>query len=188
MFERFTKDARGIVLGAVEAAAELGADKAGPEHLLLSAAGQEGSAAARVLAASGVTAESLRAAVADSTRRAGLTEDEISALRSVGIDAEEVFRRIEEAFGPHALREAAPAAPKRRRGRLGGPFDQRSRKVLELSLREAVALHHRYIGSEHILLALLRAGVPGPMGETLAARGVDYDAVKRWVDASDKAA
>jgi len=50
--------------------------------------------------------------------------------------------------------------------RLSGhvPFSRRAKKVLELSLREAMRLHHDYIGTEHILLGLLREG------EGLAAR------------------
>lgn len=177
MFERFTKDARRVVVRGVEVASELGSDKVGPQHLLLSLVGEGQGVAAGVLTGYGVTEDVLRNAVR--TRRAGLTEDEISALRSVGIEAEEVFRRIEEAFGPEALEEASAPGKPRRRGRLGGPFDQQARKVLELSLREAIALRHRCIGTEHILLALLRGGVPGPLGAVLTERGVTYDDAKR---------
>jgi ATP-dependent Clp protease ATP-binding subunit ClpA len=176
MFERFTKAARQIVLEGAKVATELGADKVGPQHLLLSLATVDGVGAA-VLAGYGVTGDGLRAAVAGATRRAGLTEEEVAALRSVGIDADEVFRRIEEAFGPAALADVSP--PRRRRGRLGGLFEPQAKKVMELSLREAIALGHRSIGSEHILLALLRAGVPGPMGALLADRGVAYDDARR---------
>jgi ATP-dependent Clp protease ATP-binding subunit ClpA len=178
MFERFTKAARQVVLDGLAAATELGADKVGPPHLLLALAAVEGPGG-RVLAGYGVTPATLRAAAAGASRRAGLTDDEVAALRSVGIDADEVFRRIDEAFGPDALADAEPPRPRRRLGRLGGPFDQAAKKVLELSLREALALRHRYIGTEHILLALLRAGVPGPMGAELTARGVTYDEAKR---------
>jgi ATP-dependent Clp protease ATP-binding subunit ClpA len=181
MFERFTKVARATVLAGVQAAAELGADKAGPEHLLLALSEQADSVAARVLAAYGVTADRLRAAASDSGRRAGLTDDEVAALRSVGIDADEVFRRIEEAFGPEALARPAASPPRRGLGRLGGPFDRSAKKVLELSLREAIALNRRHIGSEHLLLAALRAGVPGPMGAVLAERGVTYDDARERV-------
>ncbi|HEU5109675.1 MAG TPA: Clp protease N-terminal domain-containing protein [Micromonosporaceae bacterium] len=181
MFERFTKPARRVVLDGLEVAAELGADKVRPPHLLLALVSGEG-AGGRVLAGYGVTAAVLRGAEGQSSRRAGLTDEEVAALRSVGIDAEEVFRRVEEAFGPDALADAEPAPrPRRRLGRLGGPFDPAAKKVLELSLREAIALRHRHLGTEHILLALLRAGVPGPMGQALAAREVTYEDAKRRV-------
>jgi hypothetical protein len=134
-----------------------------------------------VLAGFGVTEEGLRSALRGADRRAGLSEDEITALRALGIDAEEVFRRMAEAFGPEALAEPAPPERRRRRGWLGGPFTPEAKKALELSLREAIALRHRYIGSEHVLLALLRAGVPGPVGAALAERGVTYDEARRRV-------
>jgi ATP-dependent Clp protease ATP-binding subunit ClpA len=180
MFERFTKELRQIVLDSVKLAADAGVGKAGPEHLLLTLATAEESLGARVLAAYGVTATQLRGAVANNTRRAGLTDDEVAALRSVGIDAEEVFRRIEEAFGADAFDESSLSAP-RRRGRVGGPFDPQARKVVELSLREAIALRHRQIGSEHVLLALLRQGVSAPMSTVLTEHGVTYDDAKARV-------
>jgi hypothetical protein len=176
VFERFTKDARRVVVTSLRVAAETGADKAGPAHLLLAVADDDG-VGSRLLAGYGVTAASLRAA--GGSRRATLTEDEIRALSAFGIDAEEVFRRVEEAFGPDALDEPAGPPPRRRRGLLGAPFDGDGRKVLELSLREAVALHSRAIGSEHILLALLRVGVPDPMSTVLSEHAVTYDDAKR---------
>jgi ATP-dependent Clp protease ATP-binding subunit ClpA len=180
VFERFTKEARRVVLASVREAAESGVDKTGPEHLLLCLAEGEG-VGARVLAGFGVTPEALRAAAAGRTRTARLTNDEIRALSALGIDAEEVFRRVEEAFGPNAFDEPDTAeTPSRRwRGRLGGPFGREAKKVLELSLREAIALRHRYIGSEHLLLAVLRAGVPEPMSTVLTERGVGYDVARQ---------
>jgi ATP-dependent Clp protease ATP-binding subunit ClpA len=202
MFERFSKFARRVVLTAVTTAADAGADAATPEHLLLALADEDEGLGARVLAGHGITAEILRRAVAgapDGTGgRAGLTDDEITALRSVGIDADEVFRRIEEAFGPEALDEPAgptgptePAGPRRgrRRGLLGHPLDRAARKVLELSLREAVALGSRQIGTEHLLLGLLRQGLTGPIAAVLADRGVTYADVRQRVrDERDNAA
>lgn len=181
MFERLSKGARRAILGGVTAATEGGAAKASPEHLLLALAAEDQDTGARILAHYGVTATDLKAAVARPTRRAGLTDDEISALRSVGIDADEVFRRIEEAFGPEALDEPSTPERPRRRGRLGGPFDPQAKKVVELSLREAIALGHREVGSAHILLALLRHGVSGPMSTVLTDHSVTYDAVRQRV-------
>jgi len=84
------------------------------------------------------------------------------ALRVIGIDLDEVRRRIEEAFGQGALERSASA--RRRRGRRNAcgpsvghiPFTPRAKKVLELAVREAKALRHDYIGTEHILLGLVR--------------------------------
>ncbi|MDT4986837.1 MAG: hypothetical protein QOI74_931 [Micromonosporaceae bacterium] len=178
MFERFTKNARQTVLTALRIATERRADKTGPEHLLLAVVAVDGTGA-RLLAEYGVTAASLSGALDAATQRAGLTDAEISALRSVGIDADEVFRRIEQAFGPAAFDEPTPAPPRRRRGLLGGPFDPQARKVMELSLREALALGHRSIGTEHLLLGILRQGVSGPMSTVLSENGVSYDDARR---------
>ncbi|MEV4755917.1 Clp protease N-terminal domain-containing protein [Micromonospora sp. NPDC049559] len=185
MFERFTREVRQVVTDSVEIAGGAGAAKVAPEHLLLALAdgGQGGGeqSGARVLTGHGVTAAALRAALAPRVGRAGLTDDEVAALRVVGVDIDEVFRRIEEAFGPDALSDLAAAPPPRRRGRLGAPFTPEAKKVLELSLREAVALRQREITSGHLLLALLRQGLPGPIAEVLTAHGVTYDGVRRQI-------
>jgi len=176
MFERFTKDARRVIMASVNTAADEGAAKAGPQHLLYAVAAAENGVGARLLAGYGVTATKLQAAGASNTRRGGLTDDEVAAMRSVGVDADEVFRRIEEAFGSWAFEE--PVAEPRRRGLVGGPFDPQAKKVIELSLREAIALGHKRIGSEHILLALLRNGVAGPMSTVLTEHAVTYEDAK----------
>jgi ATP-dependent Clp protease ATP-binding subunit ClpC len=60
------------------------------------------------------------------------------------------------------------------------PFTARAKKVLELSLREALQLGHNYIGSEHILLGLVREGEGGG-SEILKRLGVDTDKLRRDV-------
>ncbi|TVT22349.1 ATP-dependent Clp protease ATP-binding subunit, partial [Amycolatopsis rhizosphaerae] len=62
------------------------------------------------------------------------------------------------------------------------PFTGRSRKALELTVREALRLGHNYVGTEHILLALLEQG-EGPAYELLAGLGVTKDAVDREIRA-----
>jgi ATP-dependent Clp protease ATP-binding subunit ClpA len=57
------------------------------------------------------------------------------------------------------------------------PFTPRSKKVLELSLREAMQLGHNYIGTEHILLGLVREG-EGVAAQVLVARGADLKRVR----------
>jgi hypothetical protein len=60
------------------------------------------------------------------------------------------------------------------------PFTPRAKKVLELSLREALALGHNYIGTEHILLGLIREG-QGVAAEVLVKLGADHDRVRQQV-------
>src|SRR5262249_46505489 len=60
------------------------------------------------------------------------------------------------------------------------PFTPRAKKVLELSLREALALHHKYIGTEHILLGLLREG-DGVAAQILKERAGDLLKVRMAV-------
>ncbi|GAA4200539.1 hypothetical protein GCM10022252_53910 [Streptosporangium oxazolinicum] len=60
------------------------------------------------------------------------------------------------------------------------PFTPRAKKVLELSLREALGLHHTYIGTEHILLGLLREG-EGVAAQVLTRQGARLEAVRAQV-------
>ncbi|MEV2275661.1 Clp protease N-terminal domain-containing protein [Nocardiopsis sp. NPDC049922] len=188
MFERFTREAREIVRGSVASATDRGEDEVGPAHLMLALAEDPDGIGARILADHGITRDVLRG---DGRQDgpAGLTDDEIAALRSVGVDTDAVFARIEESFGPDALRPAPSARRSRKRGRLGGPFGAEAKKVLELSLRECLSLRHKAIGSGHILLALLRQGLPEPMAAVVAEHGLTYEEARGRVrDALDDAA
>src|SRR6185295_6260647 len=60
------------------------------------------------------------------------------------------------------------------------PFTPRSKKVLELSLREAMQMGHNYIGTEHILLGLVREG-EGVAAQVLVGRGADLNRVRALV-------
>src|ERR1700724_678636 len=82
------------------------------------------------------------------------------ALESLGISLEAVRAQVEEIIGHGGQ---APS------GHI--PFTPRAKKVLELSLREALQLGHNYIGTEHILLGLIREG-QGPAIEVLDRLGV----------------
>src|SRR6266481_2265241 len=70
------------------------------------------------------------------------------ALQSLGVPLESVRRQVEERIGTGP----GPSTP----GHI--PFKGGAKKVLEMSLREALSLGHNYIGTEHILLGLLREG------------------------------
>jgi ATP-dependent Clp protease ATP-binding subunit ClpA len=60
------------------------------------------------------------------------------------------------------------------------PFTPRAKKVLELALRESVQLGHDYIGTEHLLLGLVRGG-EGPAAEVLQQRGIELNTVRQEV-------
>ncbi|UUN29143.1 Clp protease N-terminal domain-containing protein [Streptomyces sp. FIT100] len=182
MFERFTKDARAVVTGAVAQAERADADSVTDEHLLLSLLDLDGGRVAFAFGALGVTDRraSLEAALADARRRGGMTKAETEALAGLGIDVAEVVARVEEAHGAGAL---AGAGRSGRSGRvrlaLSGhrPFTPGAKKVIEQSLRVALGRKDRSIGAEHLLLAL--AARPGIAAEVLAEHGATYGALER---------
>ncbi|MCX4473630.1 Clp protease [Micromonospora sp. NBC_01655] len=191
MFERFTERAREVVRAARDEARATGRRPIGTEHLLLGILADADSLAVRVLREAGVRAVDLRAAVARHTADGGavLAEADVAALREIGIDLSAVVARIEESFGPDALREATPG-PRRRWGRRPHPvgaFSPRARKVLELALREALRLRHRHIGTEHILLGLFREG-GGLAALVLTEAGLDLADLRRRVETALRAA
>ena len=102
--------------------------------------------------------------------------DDAAALAALGIDLDEVRRQIEEAFGPGAL-ERTRAARGTGSSRSRPRWDRSAKKVLELSLREALRMKHSSIGTEHVLLGLLHPGT-GAGQEVLAAAGVRLDAAR----------
>jgi len=92
------------------------------------------------------------------------------ALESLGISGEAVRRQVVEIIGRG---QQAPS------GHI--PFTPRARKVLELSLREALQLGHNYVGTEHILLGLIREG-GGVAAQVLVKLGADPDRVRQQVN------
>ncbi|WP_210634780.1 Clp protease N-terminal domain-containing protein [Streptomyces sp. GESEQ-13] len=175
MFERFTKDARDVVRGAVSHAERTGAARVGAEQLLLALLDREGSRASFALTALGLgeRREPVREALERARRRGGLTQAETDALAGLGIYVPEIVARVEETHGPGAL----SAEPSRSRWRGHRPFDRAAKDVLTGALRTATARGHRHIGDEHLLLALTaRPGVPA---EVLADHGVTHASVTR---------
>ncbi|HEY0641357.1 MAG TPA: Clp protease N-terminal domain-containing protein [Pseudonocardiaceae bacterium] len=174
MFERFTKDARETVVGAQSVARRLGHAQIGTEHLLLSMLERPDGLVRRVLGMNGLRPETVETAVA----RHGGHDDglDADALRAIGIDLEAVREKVERAFGPGALSG-------RRHGRLPGhiPFTPRAKKVLELSLREAIRLKDREINDGHILLGVLRQG-GGLAAKVMTDAGVDLATLREQVE------
>ncbi len=91
------------------------------------------------------------------------------ALESLGISLEAVRHQVEEIIGQGG---SSPS------GHI--PFTPRAKKVLELSLREALQLGHNYIGTEHILLGLIREG-EGVAAQVLVKLGADLSRVRQQV-------
>ncbi len=91
------------------------------------------------------------------------------ALESLNISLDAVREQVQEMIGP------GPQAPT---GHI--PFTPRAKKVLELSLREALQLGHNYIGTEHILLGLIREG-EGVAAQVLGKLGADLNRVRQQV-------
>jgi len=91
------------------------------------------------------------------------------ALESLGISLEAVREKVEETIGPAGT--ATTGSP---------PFTPRAKKVLELSLREALQLGHNYIGTEHMLLGLVREG-EGVAAQVLVSLGADLSRVRQQV-------
>jgi ATP-dependent Clp protease ATP-binding subunit ClpA len=135
MFERFTAEARSVVVRAQEEARTLQHDYIGTEHVLLGLFAMPTSVAAQALRQLGVTAMSVREAI----------ETEVG--------------RGKEAPTGHI------------------PFTRRAKKVLELALREALGLKHNYIGTEHILLGMVREG-EGLAAKILAGQLRDIGAIR----------
>src|SRR5438034_9135373 len=103
MFERFTNGARCAVTAAQQEARRLGHDCIGTEHVLLGLLRGEG-IAARALSGLGVTAEAVEREAAAFVRPAPFGAADAEALGAIGIDLDEVRRRLEATFGPGALR------------------------------------------------------------------------------------
>ena len=91
------------------------------------------------------------------------------ALESLGISLEAVRSQVEEIIGQGGTSPSGHI-----------PFTPRAKKVLELSLREALQLGHNYIGTEHILLGLIREG-EGVAAQVLVKLGADLSRVRQQV-------
>jgi ATP-dependent Clp protease ATP-binding subunit ClpC len=145
MFERFTDQARRVVVQAQEEARMLGHNYIGTEHILLGLLSEHEGPAAQVLG-------------------------------SLGINQDTAREQVVEIAGAGT-------------GQLSGhvPFTPRTKKVLELSLREAQRLGDDYIGTEHILLGLVREG-DGVGAQVLERQGASLDRVQAQVLATVRTA
>jgi ATP-dependent Clp protease ATP-binding subunit ClpA len=162
MFERFSQEARQVVVNAREEAGRLHHGFIGPEHLLLALSASADTQAGQALAALGLDAPALRDRVTALTSGTNPQLD-ADALAGLGIDLDTVRRAAEASFGPGALDRGSQAPRRLGGGRPGGgrprgvrvPFTPRARKVLELALRNAVKRHDTEICTGHMLLGIM---------------------------------
>jgi ATP-dependent Clp protease ATP-binding subunit ClpA len=123
---------------------ELGHDYLGTEHLLLALSGDRESVPARALLRLGLSSDQIRAdivaLVGGRERPRGRLD--VEALATLGIDLDEVRRRVEQAFGPGALERTKAGCT---------PVCPRLKRALELAVREAGELPLR---PEHALLGI----------------------------------
>jgi ATP-dependent Clp protease ATP-binding subunit ClpA len=142
MFERFTKDARLVVTLAVEEAQNRSDARIGNEHLLLGVAGSGGALADLDLA----------------ELRFELDRLDERALEAVGIDP--------------GILDVGTSRSRERSGKRHMPFTRAAKDTLTNALKEAIALDHRYIGVEHIALALTTLPDSDRATLAMAGRGV----------------
>lgn len=156
MFGRFSTQARDVVTAA---AATAGSGSLTPMHLLTAMVTSDRGVATEVLTRSGVTLDAIRKAdSASGATASNVLDDDAAILESIGIDLDAVRERLEQAFGEGVLDDAPVADSDSGRNRFGflrSRFEKDSRKVLEVSVREAIAHKDKRIGAEHILLGIL---------------------------------
>ncbi len=176
MFERFTADARDVVMRAQAVARESGTRSIDGRHLLLGLAETEGPAA-DALASVGIDPVGLARDLRAELQSGGLDAE---ALASVGIDLAAVRASADAVFGKDALDRAGRSPSK---GHI--PFTADAKKALELALREAVRLHTNRIDGAMLLLGTLRdTGSPAArtLGRALAEAGSSPSALRLAVE------
>ena len=176
MFERFTQDARAVVIEAQEQARALGSREVTAEHLLLGILAGRDNPATRALHQLGIEREAVE------QRTQGLGSADAQALEAIGVDLDAIRERVEASFGPGAL-DRTPRRHSRFPGRRSAghiPFTSSAKNALEQALRQAIALNDKTITAEHILLGLM-AEDSGLAARTLASLGADPAQVRAAV-------
>jgi ATP-dependent Clp protease ATP-binding subunit ClpC len=174
VYDRFTALAKRVLVAAGDAAASLGHDFIGTEHLLLGLA-QTAGTASETLRAHGVELGRVRAEMVRQLATSAETQGAATApkptaqdaLSSLGIDVAEIRRRADETFGAGALKYPRPA------------YSLRAKKVVQSALKQARELGQERIDTEHLLLGMLENGGTGV--QVLTALGVAPEALRQSV-------
>jgi ATP-dependent Clp protease ATP-binding subunit ClpA len=181
MFERFSTEARSVILLAQQEARRMRHPHIGLQHILLGLISAAPGAASTVLTGHGLTLIDCRTKVAELVANASGAKLDADALAAIGVDLDQIRRAAEETFGLGAL--DGPTG-KTRSGHL--PMTKEAKKSLELALREAVLLSSPRITSGHLLLGLLRQS-EGADGKDICAiilrtAGIDNARLKNEVE------
>jgi ATP-dependent Clp protease ATP-binding subunit ClpA len=171
VYDRFTELTKRAMVGARDAAAALGHDFIGTEHLLLGLA-QTAGVASEALRAHGVELGQLRDETVRELAAEGVpaTHGQAAkdALSSLGIDVAEIRRRADENFGQDAFKYPRPA------------FSVQAKEAVKSSLQQAIELGQQRIDTEHLLLGVLAEG-DGVAIRVLATLGVTAEALRQSV-------
>jgi ATP-dependent Clp protease ATP-binding subunit ClpA len=164
MFERFARNARVAVMLAQEEARELCERETGAQHLLLGILQSAGEELSALLTGYGLTAETVRARLAESSTGDKSFDEDADALSTIGIDLRAVRDSVARTFGADAFDGALSRSGRRRRPRGHISYSRGAKKVLELAVREAVAHKDNEIRCEHLMLGILRGGDEAAIG------------------------
>jgi ATP-dependent Clp protease ATP-binding subunit ClpC len=181
MFERFTDRARKVVVLAQDEARELGHAEIRTEHLLLGILDEGHGVANRMLESAGIGAERLRARLLEGPGvqpREAEPGAKSGAADIADAGASEGSRRVVPPVATQPSPKSRSVGERIREARARHiPFTREAKKVLELSLREALDLGHNYIGTEHIMLGLMAEG-EGVAAQVLRELGADMQAMR----------
>jgi ATP-dependent Clp protease ATP-binding subunit ClpA len=171
MFERFTHDARAVVVEAQARARESGSAHIDPLHLLAGLFRSPSGSTRTLLIGFDLSPGDLAEDLERVRRRGGMSDSDAEVLGEFGIDVEQIVERVEQLHGKGVL---AGGVRQGRRGHI--PFSPESKKTLEQSLRQALDIGDKHIGEEHLLLAL--SAMPGPAADVLGRHGIDQAAIR----------
>lgn len=189
MFQKLTAGARSVLRAASERSAQAGVPEIRAEDLLLPLFDRPDLAAGAALAALGLPAHraAVEQALADATRRGGLSRLDAQALAALGIDLDAVLERAEDAHGEGALAAGAGrAAARGRRRPQYRALSGEARAVIVRAVREAEEQGDKQVGDRHLLLAL--AATPGVVADVLAGHGAAPAEIRRALTRRSEAA
>ncbi len=165
MFERFSDRARKVIVLAQEEAMKLGHSFIGTEHLLLGLLQEEDGIACKAL------------------KQLGLTLDDVrNKIKEIIPQGEGAKQAEPEEIEQEEIEQIAkaPIPQEDQSSENHHPFTPRAKRVLELSLKEALQLGHNRIGTEHLLLGIIREG-EGVAAQTLIKLNADLPKVRQTV-------